>query len=353
MTPEELEFTSPNVRLEWLKLRKMTVGRREFLGSNLILAGSLGITATVPAMADLTGEVLKSRLLEGLRNTTASYIHLVETIPPRQLLSMLVPHLEQLQNLSAVTGNRTVIDLTAQTASLAGWVTHDLGNRGDAETYWQHAIKWAQEAGSGETEAYALVAMSGLTSARSAGSSSNPQMSIALLDRAAVVAGANAKPQLRAYVMARRSQEHAALRRGKEARLDAAAAEDIYATGHPSDLLLLERWGTGELLRYTGGTALMLGDSAPAITKLEGALGQLDRDSYLPPRVRILTYLGGAYGTRGDVDYAVDHLERALSAAKSINLVPAREWIGKSRSSLAAWNGLPQVRQLDEHLMEL
>src|SRR5262249_54032982 len=133
---------------------------------------------------------------------------------PRSLLPAVRSNLALLRGLmpDPMTPDlrRQLYVVAAQTAWLAGWLSKQLDNRGDAAGYWSFARDLSREAGERPLLAHVLVATSSLYSAVTGRLDSDPATSVSLLDEADVVVGTRSSPSLRSWVLARRAEERSA-----------------------------------------------------------------------------------------------------------------------------------------------
>jgi hypothetical protein len=92
-------------------------------------------------------------LLEDLHVVITRYAEQWGMVAPRSLLPAVWGHLRALKRLldhnQAPALRKRVYVLTAETAALAGWLSHLLDNRGDAHAHWTFARDVARQAGEG------------------------------------------------------------------------------------------------------------------------------------------------------------------------------------------------------------
>lgn len=132
------------------------VERREFL------AGAAA-AVTTPALAALPGP---EQHPEGtgqaaiLRVATTAFRRMDGTTPARQLSDVVLAHLRLIQQVAADTSDEAQLTSLAavgsEAASLAGWLSWDMGDLGSARTWYGSAIKAARRSRNGLLAAYQI-----------------------------------------------------------------------------------------------------------------------------------------------------------------------------------------------------
>lgn len=129
------------------------VERREFL------TGAAAVVAT-PAISALTGQhqEAESGHAATLRVATTAYRRLDGTTPSRQLAEVVLPHLGLIQSITRdtrdVEARARLAAVGSEAASLAGWLSWDMGDAGSARTWYGSAIRAARQSGNALLAAY-------------------------------------------------------------------------------------------------------------------------------------------------------------------------------------------------------
>jgi hypothetical protein len=250
-------------------------------------------------------------------------------------------------------GVRPVV--AAQTAWLAGWLSKQLDNRGDAAGYWTFARDLAREVGESPLLAHVLVATSSIYSAATGRPDSDQATSVSLLDEADAVAGARSSPALRSWVLARRAEERSAAGDGVSARKDFDQAARLLDLGQARAEGVLADWD-GERLALWRAHCEIHSDPAPPISALNEAAGVLERalasldPSRLYDRSRATLELAEARLRQGEVDQACALLIDSLTLATDAGMMNHVRRVRRVRHQLSRWQHTAEVGQLDERL---
>jgi tetratricopeptide (TPR) repeat protein len=178
---------------------------------------------------------------------------------------------------------------------------------------------------------------------------------VTLLDRASRRAGPTSSPYLRAYVWARRAEEHAASGRAKRAFEDIDRAQRAVQEAREPDDGFFSDWAPGRLAGYRGNCAVLLGRPAEAATILEAALAATP-DNLIPQRAGVLADLGAAYAhpKLRHLDQSCAFLSQSLHTAhRGAAMERVQRVVGIRERYLQAWRREPAVRRLDEQLAEV
>ena len=296
-------------------------------------------------------------LLEDLHAVISGYAEQWGTVAPRSLLPAVWGHLRALKRL--LDGNQApalrqhVYVLTAETAALAGWLSHLLDNRGDAHAHWTFARDVAREAGEGPMLAHALVATSVLYSnVRRVHDPKRSDGALTLLGAADVAAGPGSSPILRSWLLARRGEEHAVKGDAVASARDFEDAARVRATASERGAGILNHWDEARLTTWRAHCLVRLGDVAEGIGMLDGVLTSMVAWR-LYDRSRALIELAAAHATRGrdGVEPACALLSSAGTLAGRAGLVTHVERIWTVRERLSPWKDTAEVRALDEQLV--
>ncbi len=190
---------------------------------------------------------------------------------------------------------------TAQTAIIAGWLTFNIGQPGQALAHWLLAYELASEAGHADLTAYALACRSRLHSRVHRGDQAVvPATALALLDRALALAGTSDDSELRSWLLVNRAEQHADA--GNAAACDRDLDEAAHVIGRPGikDDVLWAHWSAARLDTYRGNCARLLHRPVEAIAVLEHFLRGAD-SRVIPAQTNPLTDLAVAYAEQGEV----------------------------------------------------
>ncbi|MBJ7597065.1 MAG: helix-turn-helix transcriptional regulator [Candidatus Dormibacteraeota bacterium] len=324
--------------------------------------------SAVSGVAVIDGERLESvlaglgppddRAIDDLEAISRGLVDEYWTRGPITVFPMVQGHLDGLRSMLASAERtelrRRLLRVLSETATLSGWLAFRLQARRDAEDFWALATAWADEAGDGPLRAYALIARTNLLSATwRDGEGGNAVAAIALLDAAASVMGPHSSPLRRAWLYARRAEEHAirGVRRACETDLERAARALAEAEGCVEDGFL-RSWDQAQLAGYRGNCAQLLGRWQEAISILDETLPNIP-PTMLNQRAAVLTNLAAAHSQEGQdgVEQACGLLRQALDIAGPARLVAAQQRIaGVRQRRLRPFTRMPAVQQLDEQL---
>lgn len=332
-----------------------TTKRREF--TRLATLGMVG--AMLPSAVDWErlaalsgdGQPADSRALDDLEAIAASLGRLWKVSPPAALLPAVHAHLGTLGSL-APAGPRSQA-IAADVASLAGYLAFQLEDRGRASSYWTLARRLARDVG-GETESRALIGASALHSTISDGGVQTPsRTALALLDAAEASAGPRASRLLRAWVLARRAEEHAALGDGHAADGDLAAADACLREPEPCADAIIGPRESSQLAGFQGSCAVLLGRYGEAARVLRASLDTMPA-GMVAWRSVVSADLGAALAGMNEVEAAAEALSGALDLAAEAGAPEhERRVLGVRQRHLARYADTPSVRELDERLLSV
>lgn len=284
-------------------------------------------------------------LFDDLAELTRGYARRVQEVAPNHLLGLVARHLDVLRLLTADLPDgglkRRFLVVASDTATIAGWLSSRLDNRGDARRYCGLAQDLAAEAGDGCRRAQALVIASDLAE--------DGIGAISLLDEAERAAGSWSSPLLRAWVLARRAEEHAILGAAAASDRDIERAEHSFASVQPPADGLLSGWDAARMAGYRGACAVSLRRAAEAARVLERAIAASPPDQ-VANRAKFLTNLGAAQVQRQQVEEACASLARSLEIATRWGLAARIQHIRQVRRTLNRWRDASAVKRLDEQL---
>ncbi len=296
-------------------------------------------------------------LLDDLQAVISHYAERRGTVAPRSLLPAVWGHLRVMRRLleedQAPGLRQHVYVLTAETAALAGWLSHLLDNRGDAYTHWTFTRDVARQAGEGPLLAHALVATSVLYSnVRRAHDPQRSHGALTLLDAADMAAGAKSSPILRSWLLARRGEERAVNRDTRGSAHDFEEAARVRAGAPEPGAGVLIHWDEARLSIWRAHCLVRLGDVAEGAALLDGVLARM-APLRLYDRSRALIELAAAHAHRGrdGIEPACSYLSTAVGLADRAGLVSHVERIWTVREQLSPWRDTIEVRALDEQLV--
>jgi tetratricopeptide (TPR) repeat protein len=335
------------------------IGRREFLHRLAALSGPMllsGIVRIEPERLTLPGPV-DPRLLDGLAALTRSYVRLHNTVSPAAVRQAITSHFDELAKLALRSQPPTtaaeIRSLAAQTAILAGWVSFNVQDLGQALSYWLVAHDLAREAGNVSVQAHALACRSRLYSPIHRGvQDGDPVAALSLLDQANELAAGAASPALRSWLFANRAQQLAVANRGADSYRDLDQAAHLVAQAQPTNDDVLAGWDEVRVDAYRGICAMVLRRPSEVIAITEPALARMD--STRVRRSLQQSDLAAAYAQLGDVDHASSLLGEALTAATKAQFPEGvQRALGVHKEYLARYDDARPVRELDQLIASL
>jgi hypothetical protein len=322
--------------------------RREFLW---LLTGAMGAVDPAQLDAVLTRRLQVDRQLVG--DLSASIRQLADQMaatPPALIRRAVLQHVEAARSLLArplPPGlRRDLMAVAGHAAALAGCISSWLGEDDRARAHLSLAGRLAGGAGHAGIEALAVLWTADTLSGVQRGG--DPLVEhrhvLALLDRAEDLAGPPTPPAVRAHILLRQAEEHAAAgdTAGAERYLDRADTA-VSLADHDGT-----RYGMPPVphVAFRGSVEILSGRPEGAVAVLEDAL---DRTPQVPARAAILADLGTAHARLGEIDAAVSTLMIAWEAADAAGRGDrCRRILGVRRRDLERWSADPVVRRLDE-----
>jgi ATP/maltotriose-dependent transcriptional regulator MalT len=172
-----------------------------------------------------------------------------------------------------------------------------------------------------------------------------------LLDSAEDLADPSASPALRAHIMLRQAEEHAAAGEVTEAARYVDRADTALSIGGTfTDGLYGIGWDLGVHDAYRGNVALLSGQPAEALSILEATLRRMDENT-VSNRSSVLADMAAAHAAGDDLDRACELLRDAFHVAHRAGLEHRTCRVtGIRQRHLERWADTPQVRRLDEEL---
>jgi transcriptional regulator with XRE-family HTH domain len=329
--------------------------RRQFLQYLAVVSGATTLDwDRLSTLINGTGPA-DSYLLDDLRTLTRCYARQVESLAPRSLLPALRSHLAMLtgslQTFQPDTIRRQLRSLAAETAALAGRLSHLLENRGDAQACWSYAKALATEAQDSSTYAFTLVLQRCQhSSVVYGGQNGDTSRALELLNEADAHLRGTASEHLRACVLASRAEDHAANGNADAARYDLEHASSLLANARTSDDGFFANWDQQRLAGYRGSCALALDQPEEASAILEGTLGRTS-STLIGQRCAVMTDLAAAYARQHEVEHACALLLQSLTVATRAGLSELVLRVHGARRHLEPWSDQAAVRDLDERLL--
>lgn len=157
---------------------------------------------------------------------------------------------------------------------------------------------------------------------------------------------------LRAWVLARRAEEHAARLNRRAAETDLADAQAALDQSAGDERGLLSQWGQPWLDGYRANVYLLAREPALAEEVNRAALARLDA-SLLYQRSALLSDVARAQAELGDVDRACATLEEALALARRQGVEVRLQHVRRARDCMGPEVDTPAVRHLDEQLRQV
>jgi len=328
------------------------VHRRDFLK----YCGVVGATALVGGsdqLAHALGGPHQEHLVDDLLALTRGYVQQWGTTSPTVLLPAVRTHLGVLQALSACSLSPSLAQrlwsVTSETAAVAGWLSVLLQNVGDGRAYYGLARDLAREAGDGPRLALALGAASSTYSPASrAGQGGDPALALHLLQEAAIAAGDHAAPQMLSWLHVRQAEECAAVGDAYAVDRHLDRAQSALGAASAQGDGLFGAFDLAWLSGFQGSCALLLDRPEQAATILEAT--RASDLGLTSQRSAVLTDLAAAYARQGEVEHACSLMADSVAVAAQSHFAELVQRVMGARHQLAAWDGTPAVRQLDDQL---
>jgi len=326
--------------------------RRSFLGLALVLGGfgwsqRHSIAAEVARKA-VAGERLVGQLEELTLGMAASW----DDGHPAQLQRRLLGFytiLEELAKAPPPAWAGDLAQLAGRNAALLGLMTRVTGHGERSLSYLLAADAWAQEAGDDGLRALIAVWRADVDSTVQAGLAGPSNEFVTDQLDYALGWSAAAAPAVRAFVLLRRAEEHAAAGEVAHAYrcLDRAAQADAQVTDRKAGLFGIS-WSASIMPSFSANVHVLAGEPAVAVPILEAVIPAARSNSN---RVAAVTDLASACARLGEVEHAAELLTDALAAAQAGGLQErVRRIAGVADRDLAAHAAVPAVRRLAEAL---
>lgn len=334
------------------------VRRRQFLEYLAVVSGATMLDwDRVGTLLNGATGAADAPLLDDLSALTRSYMRQAETLAPRSLLPALRSHLTMLtgalQASQPPDARRRLLTMAAETAAMAGRLSHLLENRGDANAWCSYARELAQEAGDESVVALSLT-LNRLqhTPIPYGNYGGDNRKALALLDEAVSHLKPSSPPQVKIYVLASRAEDRAVSGDEVGAYRDLDRAESVLAQTPYQDSGYFLRWDAARLGGYRGSCALALHRYEEAASVLETSVKGVSPTT-MPQRCAMLTDLAAAYAAQQEVEHACTLLGQSLTVSSENGLGMLIQRINGARQRLTPWEDASAVRRLDEQLVAL
>lgn len=357
--PEQLAGRLPDSLIEPLDMAGTitdNVLRREFLA----VVVSLGVSLVDPERfaAVFDGHLPTDReLLDDLQQLLRRYAGQYDQMAPGLLHQRSRAALEAIKlMLAGPLGpglRRDVLALGAEAGVLAGWASRTAGRLDEARATYTIANALARAADADHLRAFIRTRVADLHSMVQSGGApvQQPERTRPLLDAAEDMAGPAAPPALRAHVLLRQSEEHAAAGETVEAAryLDRADAAFSVAVDDGDGLYGI-RWDMRIHDAYRGNVAVLSGDLDDALVILDATLQAMPAGT-VSNRSSVLADLAATQARRGDIDAACALLGESFTIARAAGLDHrTQRALGIRQRDLGQWERERVVRELDEAL---
>ncbi len=326
--------------------------RRDFIAYSVGLAGASGIDLEGLAAVLSRLHRLDAPRLGDLRVLVTRLEQDYDTTSPRLLLPVVRGNLARVRTIEPPRSDRLtrqLRSLTGELAVLAGRLSQRLHNLGDAESFYQQAEQLAAESSDDQLRALAIASRSALYS--NIGDSRSGTLAVALLDHAETVGGPGAVPYQRAWLLAHRAEEYAALKDDTASQRDQEAAARALATAQSEGEGFFVNWSEKRLEGYRGCCAVELGDWGTAVDILERTAARTS-PAMMSQRSAMLIDLATAYVGQGEIDHGCELLMTTLQIASQAGLAEIVRRIGVRRRDLGPAD-TSAIRRLDEQLRSI
>jgi transcriptional regulator with XRE-family HTH domain len=326
------------------------VDRRDLLKYGLGLAAS-AVLVDWERLASVGADprYLDGSVIDDLQELGWEFGRRSHSMAPAALLPTTQHHMLRVHALvrdaAAEQHRRRLIAVLGETAAVAGRLAYQLDNRGDAEAYYGLAERCGLEAQSSTLRAHAYVGLSYLSSTVARGGAETDRRALSLLDHAAD--SGQGSPVLRAWILARRAEEHAARGDRIAAERDLVEAQVALDRATSDERGLLSEWGQPWLDGYRGNVYLLAGQAALAEEVVTAALARID-PTLLYQRSALLSDVARAQAERGDIDRACSTLEESLGLARRQGVEVRIQHVRRAREFLQI--DTAAVRHLNDQL---
>jgi transcriptional regulator with XRE-family HTH domain len=345
--------------------RRQALRGAALVGETLLLQDPGQLMALMRSVVPLDADPMASapsvsrQLIDDLQAFADFYGQRWGRVAPRSLLPAVKSNLALLRGLmpgpTTAHLRRRLYVAAAETALLAGWLSRQLDNRGDAAGYWAFARALAREAEERPLLAHVLVATSSIYSAATDHPPTDQATSLSLLDEADAVAGTRCSLALRSWILARRAEERSAAGDASSSASDFDQAARLLDRVQVRTEGILGDWDGERLALWRAHCEIHSNPEPPAHALneasdvLERALAGLN-PSRLYDRSRATLELAEARLRQGEIKETCALLIESLTLAADAGLMNHVRRVRRVRHQLSPWHHRADVRHLDERL---
>jgi hypothetical protein len=320
--------------------------RRELLRLLAVAGGGAVLPSAQPPWdrltAALNGDTPRPSVDE-LAARSAGLFDLEEQMPSAALYPAAVEHLNTLTARIQTAGPSTrLVSLAGETSALAGWLAFDSADPATARAYYQAALDAAKQAGDPALTSCVLGYLSYLPPEHSGST-------VALLDQAIGHAEHSATPASRAWLAARRAEEHARAGNRQAALASLDLARNLHQQSTQDDRAWTRFFDHARLNGMAAATYARTGRLTDAEQCTAEATAALPSLAAAKKRTLILLDVATAMLSRGQLDQACHYACAAIASATESSFGYGAERLRQFRAQLAPHNA-DAVRRLDGQL---
>jgi hypothetical protein len=334
---------------------------RRAVGKLLFLAPNARLLAALGGLDRLPPDPLDGRRIDTLWDITGALTLAFSGTAPDLLAPAVDDQVDRVtaaQQRTWTSSSRSRLgSLTAETASLAGWVAYLRGRQGRAQAYFGMARDAARDAADAARHAFALGSLAATSSVVFGRSSARTPVAVRLLEQALSIVPVEAAPGARAWLAGRLAEERAAVGDRYEFQRNVELSRRWIAKARPaaerpavfSELGVLTLWGPGGLgpERSAALGQLAIGDH----TAVDSFSDLAERSHGGVARSAVLLDLVKAHVARGDVGSACTTAITAYDVSSAGSLSGRIDGLLAVRTTFPSeWDRHPQVVALDERL---
>jgi tetratricopeptide (TPR) repeat protein len=299
-------------------------------------------------------------LVWAFRSLLGAYSQGYETMEPGVLapsVAALVDRVtERLSEPMVPAQRRELGRIAAESAGLAGWLSHSLDQQGRAHAYFSLARDAAVDADDPMLHAMALGCLSQLVSTTPAGGCEGSPAALRLLQEANDRLPDEAPSSARTWLAARLAEECAALGDGDGYLRHMTRAEDAWVLarvgddrrGFFSQQGFFAQWEDGRFDGYRAICLILLDEPYQAEDHLAKAVGRTLGQSR--SRATLLTDMTAAYALQGEPEQACETARGSIAASTQAGFPMGLQRLRGARRHLDRWQRHPDVVDLDERL---
>jgi DNA-binding transcriptional regulator YiaG/tetratricopeptide (TPR) repeat protein len=283
---------------------------------------------------------------------TTTTVRQLDSGSPELLTPMLQGALTFVQSFSRKPDDAPELaDATSRLALLYGWLSFQLDSKAEARRVYRFAARTAKDGGLTDIHATVLAAASQLDSTIPYGGYQSSNLALVTLDRAeSLVNKSVAVSVLRAWILARRAQERAALGDFVGAERDLAGALQLFQASAVTGETFYAYPGEGWIIGYQASCNRLARRWAEA----EDAYGRvLSMPSSPSWRSVTMSSLASVQARQEDPDRAAGTLRQAVALAIETNTPLRLRHIYGARAQLDRFRDTPAVQEFDQFLSQV